>query len=288
MRKILAVLLALVAMLCLASCEEEKGVVKSDGNAVQNVGGMDEKTNETNKNVFIPDDSYVLYKETYTKTNVVQLYEYNDRGHLTKITKTKADGEVEVTTLDYTYNDDGSYSVHELGEWSEYIREYDKEGRLVKEIIEPDSKNMMRTETYVYGENGIVNFESRDRDGYVKIMDIQHYNDRGLLDRVEHYLSNGKLYAQTQYLYDEYGHETTHYKLTPEGEKDDNNATYTWTHEYDDYGRILKIEKRDDAIGGLYHQETYEYFDEECIYKVHSITGVYEREYRPLSECIGE
>lgn len=288
MKKILVLLAACIAVLSFASCDEEKGAVKSDGNAVQNVGSIDEKKNETNKNVFMPDDSYVLYKETYTKTNVVTIHEYDEKGNPTKITKTKANGEIEETIFENTYNADGSYSVHETGRWSEYIREYDKEGRLVKEITEPDS-SMMRTDTYVYGENGIVNYESRDRDGYLKIMDIQHYNDKGLLDRVEHYLSNGKLYAQTQYLYDEYGHETTHYKLTPEGEKDDNNATYTWTHEYDEYGRIINIEKRDDAIGGLYFKETYEYFDEERMYKVHSsTTGVNEREYRPLSECIAK
>ena len=100
MKKILVLLIALMAVICFASCDEESGEVKVDGNSVDNVGSINEKTSETNKNVFIPDDSYVLYKETYTKTNVVTIHEYDEKGNPTKITKTKANGEIEETIFE--------------------------------------------------------------------------------------------------------------------------------------------------------------------------------------------
>lgn len=282
MKKIFALLLCCMAIFSFASCDEKS--VKEDGKAnPENVGKVEDKVD---KNVLIPDDNYVLYKETYTKTNVVKIHEYNDKGHLTKIVKTKADGTVEETNFDYTYNADGSYSVHEKSEWTEHIREYDEKGRLIKEINEPGSKNLMKTYTYSYGEDGVVHRETIDYDGRVRHIEKHTYNDKNLLERIDQSYNDGTPIGSIVYYYDENGNETKHSFFSPEGERTSNDAEYVWTQEYDEYGRIINIEKRDTAIGGLYHKETYEYFDEQRMYKVTSITGVYEREYRPLAECI--
>lgn len=283
MKKIFALLLCCLAIFPLASCDEKSQNADGKANS-ENVGKVE---NKVDKNVFIPDDNYVLYKETDTKRNIVKIYEYNDRGHLTKIIKTSADGSVEDDTIfTNTYNADGSYSVHEKGKWTESIREYDNKGRLVKEIDEPGSKNLMKTYTYSYGEDGIVHRETIDYDGRVRHIEKHTYNDKNLLERIDQSYNDGTPIGSIVYYYDENGNETKHSFLSPEGERTSNDAEYVWTQEYDEYGRIVNIEKRDTAIGGLYHKETYEYFDKERMYKVTSITGVYEREYRHLSECI--
>lgn len=280
MKKIFALLLVLTTLFAFASCDEKESVTSDEPNA-EAVGEIKDMNDKKDESVFIPDNTYVICKETNTKSGAVKLYEYNDHGHLAKI----VNGDVEETIFDYTYNDDGSYTVHEKGKWSESIREYDSQQRLIKEISEPDS-SLEKTDIYTYLDNGIVNVEIRDRDDRVKNIETHTYNDKGLLVKREQYRSDGVMIAYIEFYYDDNGYETSHSYFAPNGDKASNDAVYEWTVEKDEYGRVVNVEKRDTAIGGLYHKETYEYFDEERMYKITSITGLYEYEYRPVSDCI--
>ena len=286
MKRLLTLIATLMVMFCLASCDEDSNVTVKDNASGNSVGNVESNEAKNNKNVFIPDDSYVLYRETYTKTDVIKIYEYNEKGHVTRVIKNKPDGSTEETIYTNTYNSDGSYSVHEKGPYVENIMEYDNQGRLVVEINEPDSKSMMKKNTYTYADNGIVYVVTTDFNGYVKNKETRHFNKDGLLELSEHYLSNDKLYARMKYEYDEYGNETTHYQINSEGEKDSNNMVFTWTQEYDEYGRLVKKEKRDTAINAVNYNEIYEYNDEARTYTVNSSTSVFDKEYRPLAECI--
>ena len=248
-------------------------------------GGADGNVGKIDADVVMPGDDYVLYKETATITGVVRLHEYNDKGHVTKISHIQPDGSFEDEIYDYTYNADGSYSFFKTGWGTEYIEKFDNKGRLVERINDPDSSRQ-KSLTYVYNDDNTVNYEKRDADGYIEMLEKMYYDENGLLVKTEHFRSDGLLLAYTEYSYDEYGNETTHIQYTPEGEKNSNNATYVWTQEYDEYGRLVKVEKRDTAIGGLYHEETHIYDDEARTYTETSETGKYVREYRPLSECI--
>ncbi len=282
MKKILALVLCCMAIFALVSCNEKS--VKSDGKAnSENVGKIDDKIDE---NVLIPDDSYVLYKETYTSTGVDLIYEYNEKGHLTKIVKTLPDTRVEETTLEYTYFEDGGYTVHEKSQSTEHIRTFDKDGRLIKEIREPESKRLMRCDTYTYGDDGIVYMESRDIEDEVKRVEKHTYNEKNLMVKLEQFLEDGTPIGSVEYYYDENGNLTKNSFVSPNGERNSNDAEFKWTQEYDKYGRLVKKEKRDTANNGLSYDEIYEYNDEEGAYTVTSETALFKREYRPLSICI--
>ncbi len=286
MKKIITFLIACMVILCLAACNDGSGSATQNGSAGENVGKIEDKAGKKDANAFIPDDSYVIYKQTSTKTGVVWIYEYNEKGHVTKIAHTYPDGRSsEDEIYDYTYNDDGSYSFHKTGWGSEYIHKYDAKGRLVEEIIDPNNRRVV-TNTYTYVNDTTVDYVSRTNEGLTRQKDRNYYDGNGLLTKAEHFRSDGLLLAYTVYSYDENGNETTHTQYTPEGEINSNNAVYEWEQDYDEYGRLTRKAQRHTATGGFQHEEVYEYDDVARTYKVIITTGVTVYEYRPLSECI--
>ncbi|MBR5538856.1 MAG: hypothetical protein IKU61_03050 [Clostridia bacterium] len=282
MKKLLSVLFAVIILCSLAACGGNGSAdVTADGEGAgeNSVGNVEENASKTAP---VPDEEYVLYKETGTKSNIVRDYVYNSDGRLSKIVKTGNNGSVSETVFEYTDLADGGYTVYEKGEYTDYIRKYDAEGRLVEEIEEPEDD--AETTVYTYGENGVVDAKTFE-DGRLSDHWVRTFED-GLVMKEEQYLSNGNLLGYIEYHYDENGNETTHKFYNSDGEQTIANSIYYWIEEYDSFGRIIKTQKRDVAIDGLYFEEIYEYDENGGMCKATSMTGGYVREYRPLSECI--
>ena len=134
MKRIIAFLAAVILAAGLTACGGEKVPPGSGESAGR------ENVVKVDANVFIPDDTYVIYKESSTKTGVELFYEYNSNGHVTKIAHTYPDGRVEDELYEYTYNSDGSYSFHKTGWGSEYTRSFDEKGRITEEVRSPGSQ----------------------------------------------------------------------------------------------------------------------------------------------------
>ncbi len=275
MKKIILLAFALVLLFSFVSCDKEE--VKNDEKpSTDAVSGITEEEKEPE--VPTPDEEYLLYKETYTKTGAVKLYEYNDKGQLTRVTHNYPDGRIEEDLYEYTYNDDGSYSVHEDGYLiMEKTSEYDAEGRLIKVT---DSRY---TTVYTYGDNTIECKATND-NGAITTWYVNTLGDDGRVIKREDFYANGKSSGYLLYIYDEKGNETAQEKYTPEGEKNGGNAVYVWTEEYDEYGRVVEKTKNVPETGGYARKELYEYDENGGMCKMTVGNTVYE--YRPISECI--
>ncbi len=273
MKKIVILLMSALLTLTFVSCNEEE--VKTDDKKTETVGNIEK---EEEKKAPVPDEEYVLYKETYTKTNVVKLYEYNDKGHLTRVTHNYSDGRVEEDLYEYTYNDDGSWSVHQDGYLiTEKTSQYDTEGKLIKET---DSRY---TSVYTYSGN-TMECKTTNTDGATVTWYVNTLDEEGRVIKSEDFVANGVSTGYILYLYDEKGNETAQEKYTPEGEKNGGNAVYVWTEEYDEYGRVVEKTKNIPETGGYARKELYEYDEKGGMCKM--IVGNTIYEYRPLSECI--
>lgn len=272
MKKIIILTLTLILLATFVSCDE-----KEKENKEEAVSGIVEKEEEEKK-APTPDEEYVLYKETYTKNGSNAVYEYNEKGHLTKVLHNYPDGRTEEDLYEYTYNDDGSYTVHQDGYLiSEKTSEYDTEGRLVKEI------EGRYTTVYTYSEN-TVEFKKTNDDGALVAWYVNTLDDDGKIIKAESFIANGESTGYILYIYDEKGNETAQEKYTPEGEKNGGNAVYEWTEEYDEYGRVIEKTKNVPETGGYARKELYEYDEKGGMCKMTVGNTVYE--YRPLSECI--
>lgn len=273
MKKFLFLLLSALLFISFVSCNEEE--VKKDNKKTDAVGNIEKE--EENK-APVPDEEYVLYKETYTKTNVVKLYEYNDKGHLTRVTHNYTDGRVEEDLYEYTYNADGSYTVHQDGYLiSEKTSEYDAESRLVKEV---ESRYVS---IYTYNGN-TVELKKTNDDGALVKWSVDTLDEEGKVIKTESFIANGESTGYILYIYDEKGNETAQEKYTPDGQKNGGNSVYEWTEEYDDYGRITRKVKGIPSTGGYAREELYEYDENGGMCKMTVGNSIYE--YRPLSECI--
>lgn len=271
MKKIAILLLSALLLIAFASCNEEE--VKTESGKTETVGKIEEE-----KKAPVPDEEYVLYKETATKTGVVRLYEYNDKGHLTRTLHTYPDGRVEEDLYEYTYNDDGSYTVHQDGYLiTEKTSEYDTEGRLVKET------ESRYTTVYTYIDN-TVECKATNTDGAITTWYVDTLDQDGRIIKSEYFYANGKSSGYILYIYDEKGNETAQEHYTAEGVKNGGNAVYVWTEEYDEYGRVIKKTKNIPETGGYARKELYEYDEKGGMCKM--IVGNTIYEYRPLSECI--
>jgi hypothetical protein len=271
MKKITVLFLSLLLLFTFISCDEEKEIKGEDNKKTENVGKIEEKKVPT------PDEEYVLYKETYTKTGAVKLYEYNDKGHLTRVTHNYPDGRTEEDLYEYTYNDDGSYSMHQDGYLiTEKTSEYDSNGRLTKET---DSRY---TSVFTYGDN-TVECKKTNTDGATVNWYVETLDEDGRIIKHEDFAVNGESFGYILFIYDENGNETAQEKYTPEGEKNGGNAVYEWTEEYDEYGRITRKVKGVPATGGYAREELYEYDENGGMCKMTVGSTIYE--YRPLSEC---
>lgn len=272
MKKIIILTLTLILLATFISCDE-----KEKENKEEAVSGILEKEEEE-KNIPTPDEEYLLYKETLTKTGAVKLYEYNDKGDLTRVTHNYPDGRIEEDLYEYTYNDDGSYSVHQDGYLiTEKTSEYDAFGRLVKEI------ESRYTSVFTYGDN-TVECKKTNTDGATVSWYVQTLGEDGRIMKHEDFAVNGESLGYILFIYDENGNETAQEKYTPEGEKNGGNAVYEWTEEYDEYGRIIRKVKGFPATGGYAREELYEYDEKGGMCKMTVGNTVYE--YRPISECI--
>ncbi len=275
MKKIIVFALALVLLFSFVSCDKEDVKANEKPNT-DAVSGITEEEKEPK--VPTPDEEYVLWKETSTKTNVERIYEYNDKGHLTRVWHNYPDGRVEEDLYEYTYNADGSYTVHEDGYLlSEKTSEYDTEGRLIKTT---DSRY---TTIYTYAGN-TVECKATNDNGAITTWYVNTLDDDGKVIKREDFFANGKSSGYLLYIYDEKGNETAQEKYTPEGEKNGGNAVYVWTEEYDDYGRVIEKTKNIPETGGYARKELYEYDEKGGMCKMTVGISVYE--YRPLSECI--
>lgn len=279
MKKIIALLLMLATVFCLVACNED---TDAESDAKVNTDAVGEVSVEEEKKAPTPDEEYVLWKETSTKNGLERLYEYNEKGHLTRVLHNYPDGRVEEDLYEYTYNDDGSYSVYEDGYIiSEKLSKYDAEGRLVEQIQGPSNVNHEIT-TYTYADN-TVEIITKDQDGYIKSWRVETY-ENDLLVKYETFLSNGESTGYFLYLYDENGNQTAQETYTPDGVKNSNNAVYVWTEEYDEFGRVIEKTKNVPETGGYARKEIYEYDEKGGMCKMTVGISIYE--YRPLSECI--
>ena len=279
MKKIIALLLMLATAFCLVACNED---TDAESEAKVNTDAVGEVSIDEGKKAPTPDEEYVLWKESSTKTGVEKIYEYNEKGHLTRVLHNYPDGRVEEDLYEYTYNDDGSWSVHEDGYLiTEKLSKYDAEGRLVEQIHSPSNVKHEIT-TYTYNDN-TVEIITKDQDGHVKKWRVETY-ENGLLVKHETFLSNGVSTGYYLYRYDEKGNETAQEAYTPDGVKNGGNAVYEWTEEYDEYGRVIEKTKNYPETGGYARQELYEYDEKGGMCKMTVGISIYE--YRPLSECI--
>ncbi len=281
MKKLFILTISVLMLFSFASCDKEESKV-NEKPSTNTVSGIEE---EKEPEVPTPDEEYVLYKDTYTKTGNYTIYDYNEKGHVVKRTTYYQNGETLETTYTHTYNDDGSYSVFIEG-IGKKIEEYDSKGRLVKETNDPSLYPV--TTTYIYDDFDRV-IESKtvaEKQNHVRAWHKNTYDENGNLLKDEMFLTDGSSGGWYEYDYDENGNEIQKYEFYPDGKEGDKYATYVWEYEYDDYGRVTVKRRRDVERGGVYPTYTYEYDEAGGMCKMtdSSMKTVYE--YRPLSECI--
>lgn len=278
MKKLITLLFVCLILCTLTACDkEENNVSEKDVNV--SVENVENTVGKVDKNVFIPDDNWVLYKLT-TKMGYVRIHEYNDKGHLVKMTVTAPNGDVDEDIYTYTYNPDGSYSYEKDGYSGYKSAKYDAQGRIIEESLSND-----KTRVYVYNDDNTVDCTDYTKDGYIYQIEKRFYNDKELLEKSEHYISNGKMLAYKLYYYDEYGNETTNNTFTPEGDKASNDAVYVWEMEFDEHGRLIKKVKGVPETGGFASEVIYNYDDENRIYTTSSVTAREDCEYRHYMDC---
>ena len=284
MKKLIIAALAILLVFTFASCDSEEGADVKPNNT-ETVGNIEADGEEAEKKAPVPSEEYLLWRETGIKTKLVKLYEYNEKGHLTKVTYNYPDGRVKEDIYEYTYDPDGSYSVHEDGHLiSEKLSKYDAEGRLI-EVNDGPGEVRYNITTYTYGDSTI-ELVKKDQDGYIKDWKIQTLNADGLIVKEEQLGSDGRSFGWLLYIYDENGNETAVEHYNAEGEKSMANAVYVWTEEYDEYGRVTRRVKGIPETGGYAKEELYEYDENGGMCKMTSSASNTVCEYRPISECI--
>lgn len=285
MKKILALILVAVALFAFAGCDSDDG--EKDTGVKENVGAVEnggEEKEEENK-VPVPDEEYLLWKETYTKNGNYCIYEYNEKGHVTKYTWYYTNGETMDTTFEYTYNEDGSYSVYKEG-IGKSISEYDAKGRLVKETSDPTLYPV--TTTYVYDDNDRV-IESKtvaEEQNHVRAWHKNTYDEKGNLVKDEMFLTDGSSGGWYEFDYDDKGNEIQKYEFYPDGTEGDKYAHYVWEYEYDEYGREIVKQRKDVERGGVYPKYTYGYDEKGGLVKMTDSSANTTYEYKPFSELV--
>ena len=162
MKRLLTLIATLMVMFCLASCDEDSNVTVKDKASGNSVGNVESNEAKNNKNVFIPDDSYVLYRETYTKTDVIKIYEYNEKNELAVIHRyNNVDEKFNTSKFsDYTYDSQGRIiskletcigNSDAVSTVTEYTYGYNSQGVLIKEIVKQNNAHIIY---YYYDSQG--------------------------------------------------------------------------------------------------------------------------------------
>ncbi len=126
-----------------------------------------------------------------TKTDIIRYYKPN--GKLEKIENYNDDGTTLETTVDYKYNEDGSYTKTEKhGDGKTFtIHQHDKNGNPLKTTYyKDDSTTIDHTAEYKYNEAGSYTTTIKDGDGITS--SIAQYDKNNNLLKTTYYKNDGK------------------------------------------------------------------------------------------------
>jgi len=292
MKRLTVILLAVLLALSFASCEKKEKENDSKDSVNSTLSGEVSAVADTSKDgtasadtntAPVPDEEYVLYKETYTKNDNYCLYVYNDKGHVVNRTWHYTNGETLEYTYDYNYNADGSYNVTVKGIGTDYY-EYDANGREVLHIQDPTVYKV--TTTNRYDDEGRLVESKTESETNVRSWFIRTYDDKGLAIKEQYYLGDGTPGKWYEFEYDENGRQILRHDYNEHGKKEYENILFEWVLEYDDYGRPTLEVRKDAERGGTYEKYIYEYDEAGGMCKK---TATHENtvyEYKPLSQCL--
>jgi YD repeat-containing protein len=285
-------------VLCFSACGEDAGSEKSDSGkkdkdkvSTEEVGDIDDSDDdeaqdkeekEEEKKAPVPSEQYVLYKMYYTDSPNYFIYEYNEKGHETKKTCYYPNGDTRVTTYEYTYNADGSYTVDDDSLGSVY-REYDAKGRMV---LADDGD---QTTTYVYDDkDNVIEKKTVSVRGVVRSWTKTTYRENGIPEKEQYYYEDGTPARWNEYTYDEATGWVQMISYDENGEKQDEYSPYVWEYEYDEFGRLTMETKKNPERGGTFEKYTYEYDEAGGMCKKTDVTQETIYEYKPLSQCLAK
>ena len=294
MKKSIALILAILILSCLCACgggDTTSTDAKAENNKLDGVGSVTESvadntaapttapapTEPTYKP--LPNADYLIYKRTDMDSDDTYVYEYNDKGHISKLTLYQANtGETFEYEYTYTYNDDGSFKVEYLDIVWDTVEEYDANGFLVKK---DKSKHKYVTE-YVNDENG------NPVEVYLNgsLENSYEYDENGQVTKECYYDGTGPLAKWYEYTYNDFGYITEKKYYLDYGNDVFGDGEYLWEYEYDAQGRIVKAFSAFEEYNTKVNRYHYEYDEAGNLSKYTDFDEKMEYEYRPKTELI--
>ncbi len=269
MKRIIALIIAMLFCCSLCAC-------KNTADTTTNTESTNPSQSEADA-APLPDEEYLLYKETDTETGAESVYKYNEDYRPVIKTVTSKGNSI---TCNYTYKNksDGSYTAVIRSDLEKTLEEYNAAGLVTKRVLNYDTDSAS-TAIFKYNTTGkITEMKTDTLHETMEYDTLNHLVKRNSLD------ADGKTTSYIGYEYDENGKvikQTKH-----EGDSSEVIFSCTWKLEYDKFGRLTSETKTDES--GVSETITYEYDENGGLCRLTDNTLHVMYEYRPASQCMSD